>query len=39
MNCRHRWEQVPCTYISPNRYWYICARCNASITTLLKEKT
>jgi len=40
MTCKHRWE--PVTYIkslNPNRYMYICARCNATIHALLKEKT
>lgn len=39
MTCKHRWE--PVTYIkslNPNRHMYICARCNATIHTILKEK-
>lgn len=40
MNCKHRWQQV--IYIkslNPNRYMYICARCGATIHSLLKEKS
>ena len=39
MPCKHRWE--PVTYIkslAPNRYMYICNRCNATIHAKLKEK-
>jgi len=39
MNCKHRWEQVTyIKHINPNRYFYICARCDNFITTALKEK-